>query len=76
MIARELAFEDQYEEAREICNEILEFYPDYHDVKILKARTFAWEGNYDTARELLLEVRAADSNYKDALYALIDVEMW
>jgi YaiO family outer membrane protein len=76
MMARDLAFDDQYEDARELCDEILEFYPDYHDVKILKARTFAWEGDYDTARTLLLEVREADDQYRDALFALIDVEMW
>ncbi|MFW5892037.1 MAG: YaiO family outer membrane beta-barrel protein [Bacteroidota bacterium] len=76
MQAREYAFDERYQQARNLCDQILEYYPDYHDVKILKARTYAWEGNYKRAKELLLEVRNKDPKYRDALYALIDVEMW
>ncbi len=74
--ARELAHNNLYAQARELCDQILKSYPDYHDAAILKGRTFAWEGDYDQAREVLNEVRQKVPGNKDALYALIDVEMW
>jgi len=74
--ARELAFNQLYAQARELCDEILRSHPDYHDASILKARTYAWEGNYDEARPILREVREKVPGNRDALYALIDVEMW
>ncbi|MFN2394151.1 MAG: tetratricopeptide repeat protein, partial [Bacteroidales bacterium] len=73
--ARELAHNQLYSQARELCDEILKSYPDYHDAAILKGRTFAWEGDYDQAREILNEVRKKAPGNKDALYALIDVEI-
>jgi len=74
--ARELAQNGLYEQAREVCNEILRSYPDFHDASILKARTYSWEGSYDEAREILKEVRRVAPRNRDALFALIDVEMW
>jgi YaiO family outer membrane protein len=74
--ARELAHNNLYSQARELCDDILNSYPDYHDAAILKGRTFAWEGDYDQAREVLSEVQQMAPGNKDALYALIDVEIW
>jgi YaiO family outer membrane protein len=74
--ARELAFEGKYEEARKICQQILQHYPDYHDVKTLMARTYAWEGKFVQANDLLREVLAAQPGNSEALLALIDLQMW
>lgn len=74
--ARELALEGQYEQAREICNQILEFYPQYHDVKVLKARTYSWEGEFVQSNDLLREVLEEEPGHKEALFALIDLQMW
>lgn len=74
--ARELAFENNYSQARAICDEILAEFPEYHDARILKARTFAWEGDFNTARQLLRETRTMAPRNREALLALIDVEMW
>lgn len=76
MRARELAFNEEYLQARQLCKEILESYPDYHDARVLKARTYAWEGDYENARTQLLQTRDKAPDNRDALYALIDVEMW
>ncbi len=74
--AREMAFDGNYEEAREICRQILELFPHYHDVKILKARTYSWEGQFVRSNDLLREVLQADPNNTDALFALIDLQIW
>jgi len=74
--ARELAFEEKYEEARAICDQILEIYPEYHDVKTLKARTYSWEGEFVKSNDLLREVLQADPKNSDALFALIDLQIW
>jgi YaiO family outer membrane protein len=74
--ARELAFEEKYEEARAICDQILEIYPEYHDVKTLKARTYSWEGEFVKSNDLLREVLQADPENSDALFALIDLQIW
>ncbi|HET8866047.1 MAG TPA: YaiO family outer membrane beta-barrel protein [Gracilimonas sp.] len=74
--ARELAFDGQREEARELAYAILERSPDYHDVRILIARTYAWDGSYDKARVELNYVLEKRPDYKDALFAAIDNERW
>ncbi len=74
--ARDLARNQLYAQARDLCNEILRTHPDYHDASVLKARTYSWEGNYDEARQILKDLREKVPGNRDALYALIDVEMW
>lgn len=74
--ARDLAFEGDYQQARNICRQILAIYPHYHDVKILKARTYSWEGQFVRANDLLREVLQAEPDNRDALYALIDLQIW
>ena len=74
--ARQLAFDGNRKEARELARSILEISPDYHDVRILLARTHSWDGNYDKARSELLYVLDKNSKYKDAYSALLDVEIW
>jgi len=74
--ARELAFEGNRKEARKLARAILEISPDYHDVRILIARTHSWDGNYSIARPELAYVLDKNPNYKDAYSALLDVEIW
>jgi YaiO family outer membrane protein len=74
--ARVQASQNNYQQARDICDQILAQHPNYYDASILKARTYAWEQNYNPAREILNQVRQEAPRNNDALYALIDVEMW
>jgi YaiO family outer membrane protein len=74
--ARQLAFNKQRQEAREVCNIILENNPDYFDARILLGRLHSWDGNYELARKELQRVLEARPAYADARDALIDVETW
>jgi YaiO family outer membrane protein len=74
--ARQLAFDGQREEARDLCQEILEGNPDYWDVRILLGRLYAWDKRYDEARHELTRVVEAKPEYADPRNALIDVEIW
>lgn len=74
--ARELAFSEEYEEARRLCEAILEVAPDYHDVRILMARTYSWQGRYDEAARELARVLERAPRYRDAHVARIDNELW
>lgn len=74
--ARQEAFAENYAEARRLCRTILEQAPDYHDVRVLLARTWAWEGDYRQARKELQLVLDDNPRYEDALRARGDVELW
>ena len=74
--ARELAFDGQRAEARELAYAILEISPDYHGVRILIARTYSWDGLYDQSREELTYVLEVVPDHRDALMAYIDNEIW
>lgn len=74
--ARELAFSGDREKARNLGYAILEQSPNYHDVRILVARTFSWDGNYAKAREELNYVLNQSPKYRDALLAATDNEIW
>lgn len=74
--ARQLAFDGKRAEARDLARSILDITPDYHDVRILLARTYSWDGKYKKARSELQTVINKTPKYKDALSALLDVEIW
>jgi YaiO family outer membrane protein len=63
-------------EARKMLAYILQRSPDYHDVRILLARTFAWDGVYDSARQHVQRVLNVSPDHEDALNASIDTELW
>ena len=75
-LARQLAFDDQYNSSRAIARRLLLQYPDYHDVRLLLGRTHAWEGNYDQARNIFRDVLQRDPSYYDTYNALFDTEYW
>ena len=74
--AQELAFDGKRVEARELCRAILVVVPEYHDVRILLARTYSWDGRYAEARRELAIVLDNNPSYKDAHLAQIDNEIW
>jgi lipoteichoic acid synthase len=74
--ARGLAIGKSYKESRIVARYLLNEAPNYHDARVLLARTFAWDGQYDTARYFLNQVLARSPAYSDAYVALIDMEYW
>lgn len=74
--ARELAFEGNREQARELAYRILDQSPNYHDVRILIARTYSWDEQYTDARRELNYVLDKVPDHKDALSALVDTNIW
>ncbi|MFQ5700804.1 MAG: YaiO family outer membrane beta-barrel protein [Acidobacteriota bacterium] len=74
--ARKLGFAGQRQEARAICDRILERSPDYHDVRVFQGRLYAWDKRYDEARRRYLYVLDKRPDHLDARLALIDVELW
>jgi YaiO family outer membrane protein len=75
-IAQQKAFNGERDKAREILYRILEDSPDYHDVRILLARTYAWDDESDSARKELRIVLTKKPDYEDAINAAFDLEMW
>ena len=75
-MAREYAFDGDYDRARSIAKRLLLEVPNYHDVRILLGRTYAWNGEYEKARENLKDVIRRDQNYYDTYNALSDAEYW
>ncbi len=74
--ARDLAYDNNYPQARRICMKILEKKPTYYDVRTFLGRIYAWEKQYDMARTELSRVLIEKENDYEALSALFDVEFW
>lgn len=74
--ARILAAEEQYDAARALAGKILAEYPDYHEVRVFRARTYAWQNRFREARSDLDTVLNNDPENNDALSARTDVEIW
>jgi phosphoglycerol transferase MdoB-like AlkP superfamily enzyme len=74
--ARELAFNNQRDDARLLCNYILNELPNYADVRTLKGRTLAWDKDYKNAEKELLEVVKRTPFYYDSYLALMDMYWW
>ena len=74
--AQDLAFEQEWPSARELCQQILDINPNYHDASILIGRTLAWEERFDEAAEIFKGVLAKEPNNKSALRAFSDVMAW
>lgn len=74
--AREAAAAGNYENARNLAGIILDDFPEYHDVRIFRARTFAWQNRFREAREDLDIVLSKEPANSDALSARTDLEVW
>ncbi|MBC29928.1 MAG: sulfatase [Muricauda sp.] len=75
-IARDLAFDKEYDKALLLCRYILSERPRHIDTKILMGRVNAWRGNRDTAIEILQECIKINPDYIDSYSALFDVYFW
>jgi lipoteichoic acid synthase len=74
--ARSLAFAKDYVNSRIILKYGLSKSPNYHDMRVLLARTFAWDGQYDSAYHYLNETLDRAEKYEDAFVAYSDLLFW
>ena len=75
-MARQKAFDGQYELARAVAKRLLEDHPDYHDVRLLLGRPYASSRPLYRARRAFLEVLRSDSTYYAPYNALADTDLW
>jgi len=75
-VARQLAFNKQYDQALQISEQILKQKPRYHEVRVFKARILAWTKQYDRSIKELKQVLRQQPGYTPAIDALIDVDFW
>ena len=71
--ARELAFSGNRTDAIAICQNILEYYPNYDDVRLFLGRIFLWEKDLDRARAILINGKNKDTDGFTNLY--LDIEL-
>jgi len=74
--ARDLAFEGNWDIARDSLEHLLEAYPQYTDAKILMAKTYSWNGDYDEARKRFNRITSIEKQQKEAWLAAIRNEMY
>ncbi len=74
--ARALAFDGLFVDSRLVANFGLAKSPNYHDLRILIARTYAWSGSYDSAYLYLDETLRRAERYEDAFIAYADASFW
>ncbi len=74
-LARKEIFEGAHPNGREKLSYILGKNPAYDEVRVFLARTFLWDGLYSEARNELQTVLKRNRTDRDALDALIDVEL-
>jgi YaiO family outer membrane protein len=74
--AREQGADGDYDKSRRICQKILEYKPDYYEVRCYLGRTYAWEKQYDNARTEFARVLIEKEDNIDAICGMVDVEMW
>ncbi len=75
-LARETAFNKDYENARLLCDYIINELPNHADARTLKGRTLAWEGKHKEAEDELLNVVKRAPFYYDSYLALLDLYWW
>lgn len=74
--AQKLAFAKNYEASALVLKYGLNKSPNYHDMRILLARTFAWSGAFDSAFLYLDETLRRAEKYEDAYLAYSDAAYW
>ncbi|MEP5339325.1 MAG: LTA synthase family protein [Algibacter sp.] len=75
-IARQKAFNKKRDEARLLCDYILNELPNHSDARTLKGRTLAWDGDYGNSEMELLNVIKRAPFYNDSYMALLDLYWW
>ncbi|SDE29596.1 Phosphoglycerol transferase MdoB [Pricia antarctica] len=75
-IARQLAFDKEYDKSLLLCRYILSEAPSHIDTKILSGRVNVWSGDYNRSIEILKDCIHMNPNYIDSYAALFDVYFW
>lgn len=75
-IARDIAFDKDFDKALLLCRYILSIAPSHIDTKILTGRINVWQGNYKESIDILNECIKMNPNYIDSYAALFDVYFW
>lgn len=75
-VARQKAFNKKRDEARLLCDYILNELPNHSDARTLKGRTLAWDGDYLNSEIELLNVIKRSPFYSDSYMALLDLYWW
>lgn len=75
-IAKQFAYSNQRDLARNYCNKILSSDTTYYDASVLMARTFSWDKQYDSAKTILTNILNIKFGYYDAIDAMIDLQLW
>jgi len=73
---KRLVSNKQRGEAVLLCQSILEDKPTYDDLRVYLGCIYSWEKQYDDARKELLTVLLKKPKHKEALQAIINVELW
>ncbi|HLO42913.1 MAG TPA: sulfatase-like hydrolase/transferase [Leadbetterella sp.] len=76
MVAREIAFKKQYDDALLLCNYIIKDSPNHFDCRTLKGRIYAWSGDFENAENELKAIIDRSPRYKDAYSAILDLYWW
>ncbi|TKD66086.1 YaiO family outer membrane beta-barrel protein [Flavobacterium sp. ASW18X] len=75
-IARDLAFNDEKEAARDSLFNLLRVYPNYTDAAVLLAKLDSWDGDYTKARGQLNKITSKKRNHREAWMAAIRNERY
>lgn len=75
-IARKMAFDGQRKQAQDSLTMLLNYYPNYHDIRAFLASTYSWDGNYEGARKEFKYVLQKDSDRQTTWVAAINNELW
>jgi tetratricopeptide (TPR) repeat protein len=74
--ARQLSYDGDFVKSRAILKYVLNRSPNYHDARILLARTFGWDQQYDSAIFYIKQTIDRAPLYTDAFCAWADVAYW
>ncbi|MET7029203.1 YaiO family outer membrane beta-barrel protein [Sediminicola luteus] len=74
--AQNLAFKGDRSEARDTLKVILTANPNFHDARVLLAKTFSWDKQYENARKEFNKVLSHDKMIKDAWIGAINNEIY
>ncbi len=71
-----LAHAKKYSESRSVLKSLLNQSPNYHDARLLLARTYGWQSKYDSAMYQVRETLKKSPEYADAFVVMSDLEYW
>ena len=75
-VARDKAFNKERENARLLCDYILNELPNHSDARTLKGRILSWDGQYEIAEKEFLKTIKRQPFYDDPYVALLDLYWW